>query len=141
MNWKLILAIVAVAPFVAFLGGLGFLFMQIGETWDARSTDSLIAGLVATCGGGAVIIGLLLAIIIGVPFAIRMFREAGMSERAWGQIPPPGYPLLPHRSTPGWMQQPPRLEDKSMGSWNTVGNTYDVWDENDTQPLIEDRPG
>lgn len=127
LNWKLLVTIVALAPFVALLGGVGFLFYQIGQNWDVRSTDSLIAGLVATCGGGAVVIGVLLAIVIGVPFAIRMLREAGHADRAWRQLPP--YPSLPARSRqPIWTQEPPLLEAK-QGSWQRMDNPYDTWED------------
>lgn len=130
-HWKTLVTIVALAPFVALLGGIGFLFYQIGQSWDSRSTDSLIAGLVATCGGGAVVIGVLLAIIIGIPFAIRMLREAGESERVWRQLPRASlYPLLPaarhHRSS--WAQEPPFLEAK-QGSWQRLDNDYDTWED------------
>ena len=133
-NWKTIVAVVVLAPFVALLGGIGVLFYQIGQHWDARSTDSLIAGLVATCGGGTVVIGILLAIIIGVPFAIRMFREAGHADQAWHSRYP--YPPLPSPGlrTPAWLEQPPRLLDKPQGSWRSVGQNYDIWDEEQSSP-------
>ncbi len=123
-NWKLLVTIVALAPFVALLGGVGFLFYQIGQHWDARSTDSLIAGLVATCGGGAVVIGVLLAIIIGVPFAIRMLREAGHADRVWRQLPS----YSPQGRQPIWGQEPPLLEAK-QGSWQRMDNPYDTWED------------
>lgn len=131
LHWKTLVTIVVLAPFVALLGGVGFLFYQIGQRWDARSTDSLIAGLVATCGGGTVVIGVLLAILIGVPFAIRMLREAGQAERMWRQLPPePLYPPLPtprgHR--PHWAQEPPLLAAK-QGSWQRLDQEYDTWED------------
>jgi hypothetical protein len=96
MKWQTIVAGLVALPVLALFGGMGFLAYQVGQTWDARSTDSLIAGLVATCGGGVVVIGLLLALIIGIPFAIRMFGEAGYSQRAWREPPPPAYlPRVP----------------------------------------------
>lgn len=132
MSWKLLVTSVVLAPFVALLGGVGFLFYQIGQTWDARSTDSLIAGLVATCGGGAVIIGVLLAVIIGIPFAIRMFGEAGYSARkGWGELKPSSpYSARSYSfgRKPEWLEQPPMLEDKQQGSWRTLGPNYDLWE-------------
>lgn len=96
MKWQTIVAGLVALPVLALFGGLGFLAYQVGQTWDARSTDSLIAGLVATCGGGVVVIGILLAFIIGIPFAIRMFGEAGYSQRAWREPTSPTHrPTLP----------------------------------------------
>lgn len=96
MRWQTIMAGIIAVPILALFGGIGFLAYQIGQTWDARSTDSLIAGLVATCGGGMVVIGIFLALIIGIPFAIRMFGEAGYSQRAWRDQPAPStLPALP----------------------------------------------
>jgi len=127
MNWKTFVTLVVLAPFVALLGGVGLLFYQIGQHWDARSTDSLIAGLVATCGGGMVIIGVLLALLVGIPFAIRMFGEAGYARRSWEETPP--WRSLPSARVPSWASPPPLLEDKSAGQWQTMGQTYDLWEE------------
>ena len=141
LHWKTLVTIVVLAPFVALLGGMGFLFYQIGQRWDARSTDSLIAGLVATCGGGTVVIGVLLAIIIGVPFAIRMLREAGQSERAWRQFPPePMRPLLPapRSQRPSWAEDPPRLEAK-QGSWQRLDQEYDTWEDDPSDRSSNER--
>lgn len=96
MKWQTIVVGLVALPVLALFGGLGFLAYQIGQTWDARSTDALIVGLVATCGGGMVVMGMLLALIVGIPFAIRMFGEAGYSQRAWRDLTtPPTLPSLP----------------------------------------------
>lgn len=127
LNWKTLVAAVALAPFAALFIGAGFLFYHVGQTWDARATDALIAGLVATCGGGAVIIGVLLAFIIGIPFAIRMFGESGYAaRRGWGEQMT--YPHLPMPRSSSWHQPPPLLEDKQRGSWQTLNQGYDVWE-------------
>ena len=89
--WKTMMAALVAIPVLALFGGFGFLAYTIGQHWDARSTDSLITGLVATCGGGAVIIGVLLALIVGVPLALRSYSEAGQARRAWPELPPPNY--------------------------------------------------
>lgn len=81
MKWQLIVVGLVALPVLALFGGLGFLAYQIGQTWDARATTALIAGLVATCGGGVLVIGLLLALIVGIPLALRLFGEAGYSQR------------------------------------------------------------
>ena len=91
MKWQTVLVGLIALPILALLGGIGFLAYQIGQNWDARSTDTLIAGLVATCTGGAIVAAMLLALIIGIPFAIRLYGEAGYSRRAWKEpsLPPP----------------------------------------------------
>ncbi len=129
MKWETIFALVVAGPILALFCGAAFLMLQIGHTWDSRSTDTLITGLVATCGGGMVVIGMLLAIIVGIPFAIRMFSESGHSRRSW-QIEPPvrhnSIPLSP--SSPFWNGHPPLLTDKQQGSWQSVGQKgYDLW--------------
>lgn len=128
MNWKSILTLVLIVPVLALFTGAGFLAYQVGQTWDARTTDTLISGLVATCGGGAVIIGVLLSILIGVPVAIRMFGEAGWSRRAWDGPGGRQWKQLPGPGAPGWAAEPPQLEDKNLGAWESMPNAYDTWD-------------
>jgi hypothetical protein len=129
MNWKTLVTAVALSPIVAFLGGVGFLFWQIGQSWDSRSTDSLIAGLVATCGGGAMVVSLLLAIIVGIPFGLRILTEASYAHRAWREPAGTQWRALPPKP-PSWAEQPPQIEDKRAGQWLTQGTrTYDVWDD------------
>jgi hypothetical protein len=101
MKWQLIIAGIIALPILALFGGIGFLAYQIGENWDARTTDTLIAGMVATCSGGAVVAAMLLALFIGIPFAIRMFGEAGASRRAWREPAalPPFEPSVGRRPT------------------------------------------
>lgn len=101
MKWQVIIASVIALPILALFGGLGFLAYQIGETWDPRTTDTLIAGMVATCSGGAIVAAMLLALLIGIPLAIRLFGEAGYSRRAWREsvTPPPFEPSIQRRPT------------------------------------------
>lgn len=136
MNWKILVTIVALAPFLALFIGVGILFHHIGRTWDAHTTESLIMGLVATCGGGVVIIGVLLAIIIGVPFAIRLLREASQAEGAWRPLPPYHTLPAPHMRQPMWAQRPPLVEDQ-QGSWQRAGDVYDAWDDDSNTPTYD----
>ena len=136
MKWQTIVSLLVAVPVLALFGGVGFLAYQVGQTWDARSTDSLVAGLVATCGGGAVIIGVLLALIVGVPLALRAYERGGQARQAW---PEPQYRALPPASSaPHWQQQPPMIADKQAGSWHSSGpGQYDLWDANQ-QPAEAD---
>lgn len=76
MTWREILALPVALVGLAFLMGVGMLSWQIGGTWSERNTDTLIVGLVATCAGGTVVIGVVLGIIVGIPFMLRMLRES-----------------------------------------------------------------
>ena len=100
---------------------------QIGETWDARSTSALITGLVAVCGGGGVLISMLLALIIGIPFSVRLFRQ--QQDIGYGPTPP-AYPGQEPRQLPGWAHSgPPQLADSQAGDWQSLGpGGYDVWE-------------
>jgi MFS family permease len=129
MNWKMLVAVVALAPFVALLGGLGVAAYNVSQTWDSRNTDALISGLVASCGMGGIVIAGLLAAVIGIPFAMRLmdrWREADRyalpTARRW---PLPAW----WQGPPAWAEQPPMLTDKQQpGQWIS-GGQYDVWED------------
>jgi hypothetical protein len=106
MKWQTIVVGIIAVPILALFGGIGFLAYQVGQTWDARSTDALVAGVVATCGGGAVVIGVLLSLIVGIPFAIRMFGEAGYSQRGWREPSP----TLPFPASTGHHRPPSAID-------------------------------
>lgn len=129
MKWETIFALVVAGPILALCVGAATLLFKIGDSWTAQNTNSLIVGLVATCGGGVVVIGILLAIIIGIPIAIRMYGEAGHSRRAWNSEPPARQLHMPLSPTsPFWVSNPPLLPDKQQGSWQSVGQQgYDLW--------------
>lgn len=122
--WKMFAVVVASTPFLIVFIGVGVLAMNISSTWDSRNTDALISGLVASCSMGGVIVGGLLALLIGIPMAIRIMREAN---------PPYGPPYVQARPTrslpPVWMQEPPQIEIKAndQGTWESPGvHVYDL---------------
>jgi len=67
--WKTILAALVAVPVAAVMIASAFVGQAIAENWDKATTASLVAGLVATCGGGFVVIALLVSLIVGVPLA------------------------------------------------------------------------
>ncbi len=124
--WKAILATAVLVPVLALFLGVGILADAVGRHWDARSTDSLITGLTVSCGGGAIVVGLLLALIVGVPLALRAYERGGMAQRAW---PEPQYLPPPMSRQQPWQEQPPLLTDKQQGQWLSQGSQqYDLWD-------------
>ena len=148
MNWKSIVALMVAAPILALFGGAGLLAWQVGATWTEATTASLITGMVTVCGGGAVVVALILSLIVGIPMATRYFAEQGVARKAWGdghapQPQPPmyvyptehgaRYPALPAlRQQPGWREaQPPAVQvDAPGGSWSVAdGAAYDLWDD------------
>lgn len=100
---KKILAIIVAIPALALIGGTGILAWRISDTWSEATTQSLVTGLTVICGGGALVVAILLALIVGIPLAVRIFGETGISHRAWGGTGRPT--LIP----PGWDDVPPRL--------------------------------
>jgi hypothetical protein len=81
---KKVLLLMAAVPVLALFGGTGILAYRIGETWDAETTQGLVTGLTVICGGGALVVCVLLALLVGVPLAIRAYGEGGIHRRAWG---------------------------------------------------------
>ena len=110
--WKTILVAVAVSPVAALFVAAAFVGMAIADNWDKATTASLVAGLVATCGGGFVVIALLVSLIVGVPLATRFFFEAGVARRAFDvQSPYVDSRALPagrrpwRNAAPGWCRR------------------------------------
>ena len=139
MTWREILAIPVALIGLAFLLGVGALAWNVGETWQPRNTDILITGIVTACGGGMVIMGVLLGVVIGVPFMLRMMREsaavrpdywppAPTIDGQWRQLPGDAQPLLTMQGQPFPMtgQYPPPMmgvsldaidNDSNFGEW------------------------
>ena len=129
--WKNILAAVAIVPIAAFLVASAFVGMAIADNWDKATTASLVAGLVATCGGGFVVIALLVSLIVGVPLATRFFFEAGGARKAF-DAPSPYVDgrALPAGRRPWQEETPPLLTDRQSGSWQSSGpGSYRLWED------------
>jgi len=124
---KKILVLIAAAPVLAMFGGIGVLAWKIGDTWNEATTQSLVTGVTVICGGGALVVCVLLALIVGVPFAIRIFGEAGTSQRAWGggrTAIPPGWddvPALPMRRPPAMIDTQWRQLPDPTPPWGATG--------------------
>lgn len=133
MRWLQALgAIVVAAPVLALFGGAGVLAWRIGQTWDQRNTDALVAAAASICAGGAIVVGLLLALIVGVPLALRAYESGGYARRAWPAETPAQWRQVSARP-PAWAEQPPMLTDNRQGAWQSGGAAaYDLWD--DDQP-------
>lgn len=125
----IVVGLVAV-PVLALFLGVGVLAMQIGEHWTDATTASLVTGLTTVCGGGFVVLSLIVAIVVGIPFAIRMFGESGRANSTWATLPPP--PPRYASGLPTWQEaRPPMLEAKpDGGQWLTQGpGSYDLWED------------
>ena len=128
--WKTILAMAFAAPIIALMGGVGILAWQVGQTWTEAQTASLIMGLVTVCGGGALVAAFLLALVVGIPFAIRTTGDLGSARRAWDPGPPPR--VLPGPGPQRWIEDrpPTMIKDKNVGSWQaSQAAQYDLWED------------
>ncbi|MCL4836240.1 MAG: hypothetical protein KJZ86_27620 [Caldilineaceae bacterium] len=105
-----LLTLVIAAPILALFVGVGVFAFNAADTWTQANNQAVITGLSAVCGAGVVVIGLIVAIVVGIPFAIRAYGESGRAHRDWGPPPvdapyrslPPAqeYPALPAQSNP-----------------------------------------
>lgn len=121
---KKILALIGAVPVLALFGGVGILAYRIADTWNAETTQGLVNGLTVICGGGALVVCVLLALIVGVPLAIRAYGEGGISRRAWGGT---GRTALPE-----WDDLPPRLpmrrpQNTIEGQWQQLPAPTPPW--------------
>lgn len=130
---KAIISGVVAVPVLALFVGAGVLAWRIGESWDQRNTDALVTALASICAGGAIIVGLLLALIVGVPLALRAYENGGHARRAWPAETQAQWRSLPPGGSrpPAWAEQPPMLSDKQQqqgGVWQSSGPAqYDLW--------------
>ena len=124
MNWKTLLTMVALSPIVALLGGIGVLAFNISQTWDARNTDALISGLIASCSIGGIVMAGILGALVGIPLAMRLMDRWRQAEplppRQWRELPSPDR-QLPYYS------EPPQLSDRQSGSYHSM-EQYDLWE-------------
>lgn len=124
---------------LALFGGVGVLAYKIGETWTEANTQSLITSVAMVCGGGAVLVAVLVAMVLGVPMAIRYFGEAGRARQTWDPMPPPMPRRVPQLD--GYTSGPPLLTAQrgEGGTWQSMGpGQYDTWD--DEEDLTWDEP-
>lgn len=140
MTWKELLIMPFVLVALAFLVAVGSLAWRIGDTWEPRNTDILITGLVTSCAGGMVVIGLVIGMAVGIPFMIRMLQEsrslryddypplrapARTIDGVWKELPGDATPLLPMIQQQAPTQQMPTMNvsldaldnDDTFGKW------------------------
>jgi hypothetical protein len=114
----------AAIPILALFIGVAILAAQVGMDWSPQNTDTLLGGLIAVCGAGLGLFGLVFGTFLGLAFYKRLERPSEPSRlggRAPRVIDSPYYaPLPPY-------QAGRQLEDKS-GSWSSKGpDSYDIY--------------
>ena len=121
-----LLVVLVGVPCMALFVGAGALAWRIGDTWDQRNTDSMVTAMASICAGGAIVIGVMLALIVGVPLALRTYSQGGQAHRSWQQYD--RYPqYLPPQPT-----QHPQLVDSQHdydGEFDVSERRYDFWSE------------
>lgn len=116
-----LLVVLVGVPCMALFIGAGALAWRIGDTWDQRNTDSMVTAMASICAGGAIVIGVMLALIVGVPLALRTYSQGGQVQRSWQQYDRYPQYLAQH-------QQHPQLVDSQRdGLFDTTTRSYDLW--------------
>lgn len=120
---KKLLTLIIAAPLLALLGGVGVASYAIGQTWTSADTQTLVAGLVNACLMGGVILGALLALLVGIPLAIRAYGEAGRARQTWVE-PPIARPVLPVIDGQ-WQPLPPHSgQPPAVPPWQVTGGGH-----------------
>lgn len=133
MTWKGFLAAVFALPALIALAGVGILAWKVGETWQAHNTDFLLGSIAASCVSGLLIFGILVAAVLGLA-ALRRTQQNEMPSY------PPMINVQPSPRPPSWAEQPPALlPDKNAGSWQTAGQGYDLWEDEQRQTTPADQ--
>lgn len=105
------------APILALFVGIGIFAYNASATWTSADNQAVITAMAAVCGSGLVVIGLLVALIVGIPLAIRAYGESGRAARQWEgppmdvpfrALPNPAYdyPALPGPTQPAQPANP-----------------------------------
>lgn len=133
---KKILALIVAIPALALFGGIGVLSYRIAGTWSDATTQGLVTGLTVVCGGGALVVAVLLSLIVGVPLAIRAYGESGDRRRLWDDgwrnyTRPPlprvdDWPSLPAKRLPPLIEGQWRIPEQAMGAQHPVTPPWGV---------------
>ena len=126
---KGLLVVLVGVPCMALFVGAGALAWRIGDTWDQRNTDSMVTAMASICAGGAIVIGVMLALIVGVPLALRTYSQGGQAQRSWQQ-----YDRYPQYLPPQHPQHPQHLQlvdsqHDADGAFDVSDRRYDFWSE------------
>ncbi len=121
---KKLLIMIGIIPVLAMFGGVGILAYRISETWNAATTQALVTGLTVICGGGVLVLCILIAFIVGVPLAIRAYGEGGLSRRQWGSAGRSGLSDVEIRSPHGELRRPPPMVE---GQWRPLVHPSPPW--------------
>ena len=124
---KGLLVVLVGVPCMALFVGAGALAWRVGGTWDQRNTDSMVTAMASICAGGAIVIGVMLALIVGVPLALRTYSQGGQAQRSWQYDRYPQY--LPPQP-PQHLQLVDSQHDAD-GEFDVSERRYDFWSESE----------
>ena len=125
------LSFVASIPILAIFGGAGVMAYFIGDAWAPRHTDLTIVAASLSC------LGIVAVVTAGVTiFMVAAYRIRQVSHET--STGPPMINVTPSRP-PSWAEQPPMLTDKNVGSWETTGQGYDLWEDEQSQTTSADQ--
>ncbi len=119
-----LLTLIIGAPILAMFVGVGVFFYNASATWTSSDNQAVITAMAAVCGSGLVVVGLLVAFIVGIPLAIRAYGESGRAARQW-EGPPVD---VPYRALPPMQQEYPALsgpvQPTTANPWTVTGGGH-----------------
>jgi hypothetical protein len=86
----------------------------------------MVTAMASICAGGAIVIGVMLALIVGVPLALRTYSQGGQAQRSWQQ-----YDRYPPQYLPPQPPQHLQLVDSQHddGEFDVSERRFDFWSE------------
>ena len=82
-----LLTLILAVPILALFIGVGIFAYNASATWTSADNQATVTALAAVCGSGIVVLGLMIAFIVGIPLAIRAYGESGRARREWAEPP------------------------------------------------------
>ena len=116
-----LLTLIIGTPILALFVGVGIFAYNASATWTSADNQAVVTGLAAVCGSGIIVLGLMIALIVVIPLAIRAYGESGRARQQWAEPPME----TPYRMLPPDQHQYPALPGPTQANpWTVTGGGH-----------------